>query len=40
LHRRESRGAHFRRDYPARDDANFQKHSIYGKSEAISFQDL
>jgi L-aspartate oxidase len=40
LHRRESRGAHFRRDYPARDDANFQKHSIYGKSEAVSFQDL
>lgn len=28
LARRESRGAHFRRDYPARDDAAFSKHSV------------
>ena len=28
LARTESRGAHFRNDYPHRDDANFQKHSI------------
>jgi len=24
----ESRGAHFRNDYPKRDDARFQKHSV------------
>lgn len=28
LARTESRGAHFRNDYPQRDDARFQKHSI------------
>jgi L-aspartate oxidase len=28
LAREESRGAHFRRDFPARDDARFQKHSV------------
>jgi len=28
LARTESRGAHFRNDYPKRDDANFQKHSV------------
>jgi len=28
LHRRESRGAHMRVDFEARDDANFLKHSI------------
>jgi len=27
LERTESRGAHFRNDYPKRDDADFQKHS-------------
>jgi L-aspartate oxidase len=27
--RTESRGAHFREDYPKRDDAEFQKHSIF-----------
>ncbi len=29
LHRRESRGAHSRPDYPSRDDANWMKHSLY-----------
>lgn len=29
LARTESRGAHFRNDYPRRDDANFKKHSIF-----------
>jgi L-aspartate oxidase len=29
LARTESRGAHFRNDFPKRDDANFQKHSVY-----------
>ena len=31
LARTESRGAHFRNDYPRRDDAHFQKHSILGR---------
>jgi L-aspartate oxidase len=30
LARTESRGAHFRNDFPQRDDRNFQKHSILG----------
>jgi L-aspartate oxidase len=29
LARTESRGAHFRNDFPKRDDANFQKHSVF-----------
>jgi len=29
LARTESRGAHFRSDYPTRDDAHFQKHSVF-----------
>ena len=28
LQRRESRGAHYRSDYPGRDDANFQRHTF------------
>jgi succinate dehydrogenase / fumarate reductase flavoprotein subunit len=28
LHRKESRGGHYREDYPDRDDANFMKHSM------------
>ena len=31
LARTESRGAHFREDYPRRDDANFQKHSLWSR---------
>jgi succinate dehydrogenase / fumarate reductase flavoprotein subunit len=28
LARKESRGSHFRRDFPTRDDANFLKHTL------------
>jgi succinate dehydrogenase / fumarate reductase flavoprotein subunit len=35
LHRHESRGGHFREDYPKRDDENFMKHTmIYKDDEA------
>jgi L-aspartate oxidase len=30
LARLESRGAHFRNDFPKRDDERFQKHSVFG----------
>jgi L-aspartate oxidase len=33
LARTESRGAHFRNDFPKRDDANFQKHSVFRTGE-------
>jgi L-aspartate oxidase len=36
--RLESRGAHFRTDYPQRDDANFLKHSIYGRAGRTVFE--
>ena len=28
LHRKESRGAHFREDFPKRDDQNYLKHTL------------
>ena len=31
LHRQESRGAHSRVDYPARDDDHWMKHSLYSR---------
>ena len=36
LARQESRGAHYRTDFPAHDDANFRKHSIV-KNDSIRF---
>jgi succinate dehydrogenase / fumarate reductase flavoprotein subunit len=33
LHRKESRGAHSRPDYPQRDDANWMKHTLYWRAE-------
>ncbi len=38
LAREESRGAHFRNDFPRRDDEHFQKHSIYSNDGSIAFQ--
>jgi L-aspartate oxidase len=38
LARTESRGAHFRNDFPHRDDAHFQKHSIFGPDGAVAFE--
>ncbi|MGH9604471.1 MAG: L-aspartate oxidase [Terracidiphilus sp.] len=37
--RTESRGAHFRNDYPQRDDANFQKHSVLGGDGRVRFEE-
>jgi fumarate reductase flavoprotein subunit len=34
LHRKESRGAHSRTDFPQRDDANFLKHSLTFRTDA------
>jgi L-aspartate oxidase len=38
LARAESRGAHFRNDIPRRDDAHFQKHSIYRQTQQVTFE--
>ncbi len=36
LHRQESRGAHFREDYPARDDVTFLRHTLaYTDAETV-----
>ncbi len=39
LAREESRGAHFRNDFPRRDDAHFQKHSLLACGQ-VGFGDL
>jgi L-aspartate oxidase len=36
--RTESRGAHFRNDYPKRDDVHFQKHSIFTPGGQVTFE--
>jgi L-aspartate oxidase len=38
LARTESRGAHFRNDFPHRDDANFRKHTILNRHAEIAFE--
>ena len=39
LARTESRGAHFRNDFPHRDDAAFQKHSVLSRQSQIAFEE-
>lgn len=36
--REESRGSHYRADFPYRDDDNFQKHSLVSKGRDITFE--
>jgi L-aspartate oxidase len=38
--RRESRGAHYRSDFPLRDDNQFQKHSVISKGSEVAFREL
>jgi succinate dehydrogenase/fumarate reductase flavoprotein subunit len=38
LARTESRGAHYRSDYPQRDDARFATHSILTPRHDVSFE--
>ncbi|MGD0737114.1 MAG: L-aspartate oxidase [Terracidiphilus sp.] len=39
LARTESRGAHFRNDFPQRDDAQFRKHSVFGRGGKVRFEE-
>ncbi|MGD0095125.1 MAG: L-aspartate oxidase [Terracidiphilus sp.] len=39
LARTESRGAHFRNDFPKRDDENFRKHSVLGGDGRVAFEE-
>ena len=39
LWRTESRGGHFREDFPTRDDVNFLKHSVAWKNGQITVKD-
>jgi L-aspartate oxidase len=39
LARTESRGAHFRNDFPRRDDAHFQKHATFPRDQKVRFEE-
>lgn len=36
IQREESRGAHYREDFPARDDANWRKHTVLHRTQGIT----
>jgi succinate dehydrogenase/fumarate reductase flavoprotein subunit len=38
LAREESRGSHYRSDFPYRDDDLFQKHSVIQRSKDVTFE--
>jgi L-aspartate oxidase len=40
LAREESRGAHYRNDFPQRDDARFAKHSVVARGREVEFCDF
>ncbi|MCZ7357765.1 MAG: succinate dehydrogenase flavoprotein subunit [Candidatus Methanoperedens sp.] len=41
LHRKESRGAHFREDFPARDDNNYLKHTlVFPTREGVTYKPV
>jgi len=40
LAREESRGAHYRNDFPRRDDAHFAEHSVVAKGRELVFRDF
>ncbi len=40
LAREESRGAHYRLDFPKRDDAQYARHSVVRQGEAVEFEAL
>ena len=37
--RTESRGAHFRSDYPKHDDQTFKRHSVFGSDNRVKFEE-
>ncbi len=39
LERKESRGAHYRTDYPAHDDAHFRKHTVLSEQRAAALSE-
>jgi L-aspartate oxidase len=40
LARTESRGAHYRNDFPHRDDEHFRKHSVFGPDNQVRFENF
>ncbi|GAB2754631.1 succinate dehydrogenase flavoprotein subunit [Sinomonas soli] len=40
LHRKESRGGHYREDFPDRDDANWMKHTMLYKDDAAETEGI
>ncbi|GAA4374263.1 succinate dehydrogenase flavoprotein subunit [Paeniglutamicibacter cryotolerans] len=40
MHRKESRGGHYREDYPDRDDENFMKHSMCYKDDSATTEGI